>query len=108
MKILSRPYRSTARFLRVVLACLLFVPMFAFGAEYDRYHPDTHYRRLGFTSYAAGNHYEAVSYLTRAARYADKPSQLALALMYWEGDGVDADRARAYAWADVAAERGYP
>jgi TPR repeat protein len=108
MKILSRPYRPIHRVLRFALACLLFVPMFAFGAEYDRYHPDTHYRRLGFTSYSSGNHYEAVSYLTRAARYADKPSQLALALMYWEGDGVDRDRARAYAWADVAAERGYP
>ena len=103
MKILSRTLRAA-----LVGLALLLVPLATIAAEYDRFHPDTHYRRLGFKSYSAGNAYEAVTYLTRAARYADKPSQLALALMYWEGDGVDRDRARAYAWADVAAERGYP
>src|SRR5690606_3408590 len=31
-----------------------------------------------------------------------------LAEMLWEGDGVPRDRAQAYAWSDLAAERGWP
>ncbi|AWV08801.1 SEL1-like repeat protein [Marilutibacter maris] len=42
-----------------------------------------------------------------AARYADKFSQHSLSLMYWHGVGTASDRALAYAWSDVAAERGY-
>lgn len=42
-----------------------------------------------------------------AARYADKFSQHSLSLMYWHGVGVDRDRALAYVWSDLAAERGY-
>lgn len=43
----------------------------------------------------------------RAAGYADKYSQHALSLMYWHGVGGERDRALAYAWSDIAAERGY-
>lgn len=41
-----------------------------------------------------------------AALHADKFSQHALSLMHWHGVGGDADRAQAYIWADLAAERG--
>lgn len=42
-----------------------------------------------------------------AARYADKFSQHSLSLMYWHGVGTARDRALAYVWSDLAAERGY-
>ena len=42
-----------------------------------------------------------------AAKYGDKLSQHALSLMHWHGVGTAADRAQAYVWADLAAERGY-
>lgn len=50
---------------------------------------------------------EALEDFRRAARYADKFSQHSLSLMYWHGVGTEADRALAYVWADLAAERGY-
>ena len=43
----------------------------------------------------------------QAARWGDKLSQAMLAELYWQGEGVKQDRARAYAWMDLAAERGY-
>jgi hypothetical protein len=46
-------------------------------------------------------------YFRYAARYGDKFSQHALSLMLWNGVGGAVDRAQAYAWSDVAAERGY-
>jgi len=42
-----------------------------------------------------------------AAKYGDKFSQHALSLMHWHGVGTAVDRAQAYVWADLAAERGY-
>ncbi len=51
---------------------------------------------------------DALEQFTRAARFADKYSQHRISLMYWHGVGVERDRALAYAWADLAAERMYP
>ncbi|MCF7222909.1 hypothetical protein [Marilutibacter chinensis] len=42
-----------------------------------------------------------------AARHADKFSQHSLSLMHWHGVGTARDRALAYVWSDLAAERGY-
>jgi hypothetical protein len=54
--------------------------------DFDVYHPDEHYRRLGLRAWDSGHRDMAVRYLTHAARYADKASQLALALrIYLEG-----------------------
>lgn len=44
----------------------------------------------------------------RGARYADKLSQAAYAEMLWNGEGGPADRALAYVWMDLAAQRGAP
>ena len=49
----------------------------------------------------------AVDAFRMAAGYADKYSQHALSLLYWHGTDVPRDRAQAYAWSDLAAERGY-
>src|SRR5690606_28897828 len=71
-------------------------------------HPDLRYRILGFERYKQGRHEEAIRFFRRAAFYADKPSQAMVAEMLWKGEGEAQDRAQAYAWMDMAAERGYP
>lgn len=71
------------------------------------FHPDVKYRKLGLHALEQGDMERAVSNFRQASRFADKPSQAMLAEMYWDGDGVAQDRARAYAWMDLAAERGY-
>lgn len=71
-------------------------------------HPDLRWQREGMHSMDQGRHAAAMNQFKRAARYADKLSQAQIANMYWEGIGVERDRALAYAWMDVAAERLYP
>lgn len=68
-------------------------------------HPDLRWRQQGLKAYEQGDYPQAFEHFTRAARFADKPSQGMLAEMLWRGEGVTQDRALAYAWMDVAAER---
>lgn len=72
-----------------------------------RQHKDVLYRELAMEAYKNGDKERAFKMFTRAASYADKPSQAALANMYWDGIGTSVDRPRAYAWMDLAASRGY-
>lgn len=71
-------------------------------------HPDMLYRLRGLGALQRGEGSEAEASFRRAARYADKLSQAFLAQMLWEGRGIAQDRALAYAWMDLAAERGSP
>ncbi|MCR6663871.1 MAG: hypothetical protein NVV60_12185 [Luteimonas sp.] len=71
-------------------------------------HPDLRFRILGHERYKQGKHDEALKFFRRASFYADKPSQAMVAEMLWNGEGEAQDRALAYAWMDLAAERGYP
>jgi len=70
-------------------------------------HPDLRFRMLALEKRAAGKLDEAFRLFQRAALYADKPSQAMVAEMLWNGNGTEPDRALAYAWMDLAAERGY-
>lgn len=70
-------------------------------------HPDIRYRLLGLEEYGKNKHADALRFFQRAAYYADKPSQGMVAEMYWSGQGAEQDLALAYAWMDLAAERGY-
>lgn len=70
-------------------------------------HPDLRYRLLGLERMKRGRREEAFKFFSRAGFYADKPSQGMVAEMLWNGDGTPQDRALAYAWMDLAAERGY-
>lgn len=70
-------------------------------------HPDIKFRTEGWFAYRDGRYAEAIEHFREAASFADKLSQAMLAEMYWNGQGTPADRAVAYAWADLAAERGY-
>ncbi|ALN78275.1 sel1 repeat family protein [Lysobacter antibioticus] len=74
---------------------------------YMHLHPDVEYRQLGLQSYRRGHHAVALDHFRRAGYFGDKPAQGLVAEMYWKGEGVAADRALAYVWMDLAAERGY-
>jgi len=77
------------------------------GAGFLSGHPDLRYRLLGLREYKRGNHADAFRFSQRAAFYADKPSQGMVAEMLWNGQGTAHDPVLAYAWMDLAAERGY-
>lgn len=84
------------------------VPHELAGSEaFLRYHPDLRWRREGVKSFDEGRYEDALAQLKRAAKYGDKPSQGLVAEMYWKGTGVEQDRALAYAWMDLAAQRNY-
>ncbi|MGY0800082.1 hypothetical protein ACW7G0_13645 [Lysobacter sp. A286] len=82
------------------------------GTEFDAMirgaagHPNERARWRGLWAYDNGRHDAAIDQFQLAASYGDKVSQHVLTLMYWHGDGVDADPVKAYIWADLAAERG--
>ncbi len=77
------------------------------AAGYLNHHPDINFRMKALRDYNKGDYEDAIPRFQRAAFYADKPSQGMLGEMYWEGKGVAVDRSMAYAWMDLAAERGY-
>lgn len=83
-------------------------PAPAASDDFLYYHPDLGSRHDGLEAYSHGHYDYALRAFTRGARFADKPSQAMLASMYWDGLGTPQDKATAYAWADLAAERGYP
>lgn len=72
------------------------------------HHPNERHRLYAQVAAADGRLNDAAKLFRIAARYADKYSQLRLALIYWQGTGAAQDRVEAYIWADLAAERGYP
>jgi hypothetical protein len=76
--------------------------------HFARHHPDVHHRLRGMTAIAENRPGDAAVEFRASAHYADKGSQAMLGEMHWEGTGVPHDRALAYAWMDLAAERGYP
>lgn len=76
-------------------------------AGFLSHHQDLKYRLLGLEAYGEQRFDDALRYFRRAGYYADKPSQGMVAEMYWNGEGAPRDRALAYAWMDLAAERGY-
>ena len=75
--------------------------------HFKKAHPDLLHRLAGQVHFEDGRFVEAVKEFTQAARFGDKLSQAMLAEMYWQGQGVSQDRASAYAWMDLAAERGF-
>lgn len=70
-------------------------------------HPDLRYRLTGLDKFKQQQFEDAFKFFQRASFYADKPSQAMVAEMLWDGNGTPQDRAAAYAWMDLASERGY-
>lgn len=73
-------------------------------------HPDLYYRRSALEDLKQERlHNRGVRKLKHAARFSDKPAQAMVAEILWHGShGQAQDRPAAYAWMDLAAERGYP
>lgn len=66
-----------------------------------------YYRQHGVQALAMGKTKAGMRHLRRAAFRADKPAQALMAEILWEGKhGQPVDRPAAYAWMDMAAERG--
>lgn len=82
-------------------------PQIVSGQAFLNAHPDIRWRRAGEAAYGRQRYGEAFGYFRDAARYADKTSQAMVAEMLWKGEGVSQDKPLAYAWMDLAAERGY-
>jgi uncharacterized protein len=76
-------------------------------AGFLEHHQDLKYRLLGMEAYRNKNFEDALRFFRRASYFADKPAQGMIAEMYWNGEGTPVDRALAYAWMDLAAERQY-
>ena len=71
-------------------------------------HPDLRWRLSALDNIERGHLSFVMDELLRAAHFGDKPSQAMVAEAYWKGlYGQTADRPLAYAWMDLAAERGY-
>lgn len=71
------------------------------------WHPDLRFRLRGLEEIKEKKYEDALKSFRYAAFFADKPSQGMVAEMYWNGQGAPKDPALAYAWMDLAAERGY-
>lgn len=70
-------------------------------------HPDLEHRLLAQQALDDGDLHTAVREFEKAASFGDKMSQAMLAEIHQTGRGVPPDPARAYAWMDLAAERGF-
>lgn len=82
-------------------------PAILYNSGFLDAHPDMRGRVIGFDHFQKGEFEDAMKHFRRGARYGDKPSQGMIGEMYWHGQGTKADRARAHAWMQLAAERGY-
>jgi hypothetical protein len=80
-------------------------PTIAGSDSFLQARPDLRWRRDGVEALQRGDHRVAQERFRRAARYGDKLSQAMIGEMLWNGRGIDRDRALAYAWMDLAAER---
>ena len=58
--------------------------------------------------YNNGDYLSARARFRSAARWADKTAQFNLAVTYYKGQGTESDVAKAWAWFQLSAERGYP
>lgn len=72
------------------------------------FHPDLYGLTQGMQDYARRQYGAALKHFEFGALYADKLSQLCIGLMQLNGEGGQKDLVSAYAWIDLAAERGYP
>lgn len=70
-------------------------------------HPDLRFRMLGMEKMRDKDPTAAFGFFQRAGFYSDKVSQAMVAEMLWNGTGTPVNRVLAYAWMDLAAERGY-
>lgn len=99
-------------FLAAVTAALCLLAAANAGAldyrNYAKNAPGTQFLERGNAFFKQGDYAAAASYYRLAAHWADKLAQFNLGLLYVNGDGVERDPLRGWAWIRLAAERGYP
>jgi len=83
-------------------------PTFAQSYGYAEHAPGTDLTAEGNRFYQNGWFFTARHRFKRAAHWADKMAQHNLGVIWYRGDGVERDPARAWAWFELAAERDYP
>ncbi|MEX2497637.1 MAG: hypothetical protein WD397_02025 [Wenzhouxiangellaceae bacterium] len=76
--------------------------------NYADHAPGTEFLERGNRFYRQGDYDAAIGNFQLAAYWADKLAQFNLGLMYVNGQGVDRDPLRGWAWIKLSAERGYP
>lgn len=76
--------------------------------DYAENAPGTQFLERGNFFFEQGDYAAAAGYYRLAAHWADKLAQFNLGLLYVNGDGVERDPLRGWAWIRLAAERGYP
>lgn len=95
----------------VVLLALAAHPSGAQVSEiqgYAKNAPGTQFLERGNMFFRQGDYEAAVGNYRLAAHWADKLAQFNLGMLYVNGDGVDRDPLRGWAWIKLSAERGYP
>lgn len=102
------PRRARRPLLYLMVALLLSVAGTALASDYAERTPGHKHLSEGLDAYRAGHYFSAMSKFRNAARWADKLAQFNLGVMYLKGQGADPEPARAWAWFELAAERGYP
>ncbi|MGH8182935.1 MAG: tetratricopeptide repeat protein [Rhodanobacteraceae bacterium] len=70
--------------------------------------PGEYYFDMGAQAFRKGDYQHAIDMYKVAASWAYETADYNLAIMYFKGQGVPADRARGTAWMILAAERGDP
>ena len=98
-------YRIASIVFIVTVLCLPSTGALAQGANAL---PGEYLHAKAMDYYERGNHYVAYKTFLKSARWADKLSQFNLGVMHFKGQGMEADKARAWAWFKLSAERGYP
>jgi len=70
--------------------------------------PGTQFLERGNRFFRQNDYDAAAGYFRLAARWADKMAQFNLGMLYVNGQGVERDPLRGWAWIKLSAERGYP
>jgi uncharacterized protein len=94
--------------LLAAIAWLVPVHGLAQSMDYDARTPGSRLMVKGNNAYQARQYPTAMANFLRAAHWADKLAQHNVGVMYYLGQGVEHDPARAWAWFELAAERDYP
>lgn len=80
----------------------------ALALDYAERTPGDRHLSEALEAYEAGQYPSAMSKFRRAAHWADKVAQYNLGVMYLNGQGIEPDVPRAWAWFELSAERRYP
>lgn len=76
--------------------------------RYDEHTPSANTMQRARRAYRANRHRAAFEYYKVAAFWADKLAQYNVGVMYLQGQGVEFDPVRGWAWLELSAERKYP